>query len=118
MSISRNSLQRFLDVHNAAVESGDFAAIVRLFAPDGDLRYVGIDFGPFTGQEEISRSFRERPPQHKLVLNSVTADGDKATAVYARADKPAERAGTLVVTMAGGLIKRLTISVIDRPSDG
>jgi len=118
MSLSRDSLQRFLDVHNAAVESGDLAAIVRLFAPDGELRYVGIDFGPFAGHEAIARSFRERPPLHKLVLSSVSADGDKATAVYARADKPAERAGTLVVTMAGGLIQRLTISVINRPSDG
>ncbi|MCB9932906.1 MAG: nuclear transport factor 2 family protein [Planctomycetes bacterium] len=118
MSLSRDSLQRFLDVHNAAVETGDFAAIVRMFAPDGELRYVGIDFGPFAGHEAIARSFRERPPLHKLVLSSVTADGDKATAVYATADQPEQRAGTLVVTTGGNLTQRLTISVINRSTDG
>ena len=80
MSISRETLQRYLDVHNAAIDAGDFAALVQLFAPDGELHFVGIDFGPFAGRDAIAAAFRERPPINKLALTSVTADGNKATA--------------------------------------
>ena len=118
MSISRETLQRYLDVHNAAIDAGDFAALVQLFAPDGELHFVGIDFGPFAGRDAIAAAFRERPPINKLALTSVTADGNKATAVYATAENPGERAGTLVLTTEGELIRRLTISVIKRPTDG
>lgn len=118
MSISRETLQRYLDVHNAAIETGDFNSLVRLFTPNGELHFVGIDFGPFYGREEIAKAFRDRPPEHKLALSSVTADGNKATAVYATAEKPDEHVGTLVLTEEDEMIQRLTISAIKRPSDG
>lgn len=118
MSVTKETLQRYLDVHNAAIDTGDFGTLVQLFEPDGELIFVGIDFGPFEGHEAIAKAFRERPPVRKLSLNSVTADGNKATAIYATAEKPDERAGTLVLTTEGSLIRRLTISVIKRPTDG
>jgi hypothetical protein len=117
MSITRETLERYLKVHNAAIDTGDFKPIVGLFADDAELRFVGIDFGPFHGHDEIEQAFFQRPPQLKLVLSSVTVDGAKATAVYAAAVKPEVRAGTLVVTVAEGKIQRLTISVIKRPTD-
>ncbi|MCB9893696.1 MAG: nuclear transport factor 2 family protein [Planctomycetes bacterium] len=118
MSITQETLQLYLDVHNSAIDSGDFAPLIALFEPDGELHFVGIEFGPFVGHDAIAAAFRERPPVKKLALNSVTADGNKATAIYATAEKPDERAGTLVLTTEGPRIRRLTISVIKRPTDG
>lgn len=117
MSLTRETLELYLKVHNAAIDTGDFRPLVKLFSKDAELRFVGIDFGPFEGHEEIDRAFRERPPLHKLVLSSITADGDKGTAVYGVEAAPKVRAGTLVLTTKGELIQRLTISVIKRPSD-
>lgn len=117
MTTGEDTLQRYLDVHNASIETGDFTPLVRLFTPHGELHFVGIEFGPFHGHEGIAKAFRDRPPQHKLALSSVTADGNKATAVYSLAESPDERAGTLVLTLEEDRIRRLTISVIKRPGD-
>jgi hypothetical protein len=117
MSITRETLDRYLKVHNAAIDTGDFSPIVEMFSEEGELRFVGIDFGPFHGRTEIAKAFVERPPQLKLALSSITTDRDKATAVYSVATAPNVRAGTLVLTAREGRIERLTISVVKRPTD-
>jgi hypothetical protein len=117
MSVTRETLDRYLKVHNAAIDTGDFAPIVDMFSEDAELRFVGIDFGPFSGRAEIAKAFVARPPQLKLVLSSITTDRDKATAVYSVAAAPTVRAGTLVLTVRDGMIERLTISVVKRPTD-
>ena len=50
------------------------------------------------------------PPSDALVLLSVMAGGNKASAIYAWAKSPANKAGTLVMTESDGLIERLTIA--------
>jgi hypothetical protein len=117
MSLTDETLQRYLAVHNECVAAGDFRPLVALFTQEADLRFVGIEFGPFAGHEQITQAFRDRPPLHKLVLSSITVDRDKATAIYATAQAPDTRAGTLVMTTEGERIQRLTISVIKRASD-
>jgi hypothetical protein len=91
--------------------SGDFSAMLSLLAPDAELRFVGVDVGPFVGGEAIAQAFRDRPPTDKLQLIGVLGQGSKATAIYGWSAKRDVRAGTLVLTTADGRISRLTISV-------
>ena len=111
MTITRGTLENYLAVHNAGVVSGDFSDVVELFTDDGELRFVGVELGPYKGHNEIRQAFKDYPPSDTLILTSVTADGNKATAVYARSSEPDKRVGTLVLTGQDDRIQRLTISV-------
>jgi hypothetical protein len=111
MTITRRTLENYLAVHNAGVVSGDFSEVVKLFTVDGELRFVGVELGPYKGHQQIAQAFRDYPPSDTLILRSVAADGNKATAVYARSSEPDKRVGTLVLTGDGANIQRLTISV-------
>ncbi|MCA8910484.1 MAG: nuclear transport factor 2 family protein [Planctomycetes bacterium] len=111
MSVTRETLEHYLAVHNTAFENGDYAPVVELFHPEGELCFVGVELGPYRGREEIANAFREYPPSDQLVLSSIAADGNKATAIYSRASDPDKRVGTLVLTTEGELIQRLTIAV-------
>lgn len=111
MTITRGTLENYLAVHNSGVVSGDFSDVVKLFTDDGELRFVGVELGPYKGHGEITQAFKDYPPSDTLILSSVSADGNKATAVYARSSEPDKRVGTLVLTGEGGKIQRLTISV-------
>lgn len=103
-------IQTYFHDHNAGVKSGDFSAVVALFADEGEVRFVGIDYGPLNGRESIAGGFRDNPPTDTLVLLQVSADGNTAVAVYAWNSEPDVRAGTMVVTERGGKILELTIS--------
>ena len=111
MTITRGTLENYLAVHNAAVVSGDYSGVVELFTVDGELRFVGVELGPYKGHSEIAQAFKDYPPSDTLILSSVAADGNKATAVYARSSEPDKRVGTLVLTGENEKIQRLTISV-------
>lgn len=104
-------LQAYVISHNDGVRTGDYAAMLALFAPDAEMRFVDIPVGPFAGRDAIAAAFRERPPDDQLEMLSVIADGARATAVYGWKAATGVRAGTLILTAAGGLIRRLTISV-------
>lgn len=111
MTITRQTLETFLTVYNAGVASNDFSDVVKLFTPDGELRFVGVELGPYKGHVQLPQAFKDFPPSDTLILSSVTADGNKATAVYARNSEPDKRVGTLVLTCEADKIQRLTISV-------
>lgn len=114
MSITRKTLETFLTVYNECVKTGDYSRVVELFTEDGELRFVGVELGPYQGHREIALAFKDYPPSDTLVLTSVSADGNKATAVYTRSSEPDKRVGTLVLTGEGESIQRLTISVQQR----
>ena len=111
MSITRETLEHYLGVHNQSVHNGDFAPVVQLFTPDGELHFVGVELGPYRGHAEITQAFQDYPPSDALVLVSTAADGNKATGIYARSSDPEKWVGTLVLTAEGPLIQRLTIAV-------
>jgi steroid Delta-isomerase len=55
-------LEREVQAFNAGVRSGDWSALVELFADDAELEFVGIPVGPFRGREAIARRIgRSRP---------------------------------------------------------
>ncbi|MEZ5991171.1 MAG: nuclear transport factor 2 family protein [Planctomycetota bacterium] len=111
MSITRETLEHYLGVHNESVASGDFVPVTALFTPDGELHFVGVELGPYRGHAAIAQAFKDYPPSDALVLINIAADGNKATAIYSRASDPDKRVGTLVLTADGPLIQRLTIAV-------
>ena len=47
--VDHDFLARHVETFNAAVESGDFAPLVALFAEDARLEFVGVPAGPFEG---------------------------------------------------------------------
>lgn len=96
--------------HNDGVAGGDFGELMKLFAAGAELRFVGIEIGPFAGREAIAAAFKANPPNDSLVLLSVMAGGNKASAIYGWAKSPAKKAGTLVMTESGALIEKLTIA--------
>ncbi len=103
-------LETYVKCHNEGVTSGDFGELNKLFAANAELRFAGVEMGPFAGREKIAAAFKSNPPSDALVLLSVMEGGNKASAIYAWAKSPAKKAGALVITESGGLIEKLTIA--------
>jgi steroid Delta-isomerase len=61
-------LEREVQAFNAGVRSGDWSALVELFADDAELEFVGIPVGPFRGREAIGEAYRAQPPDDEIVL--------------------------------------------------
>jgi hypothetical protein len=103
-------LEAYVIRHNQGVANGDWAALLELFAAQAELRFVGVEVGPYVGRAQIGAAFKSGPPSDSIVLLQVMAGGNKASAIYGWAKSPAKKAGTLVMTQAGGLIEKLTIA--------
>ena len=61
---------------NEAVENGDFAPLVELFADDAELAFVGVPAGPFTGRDAIAAAYAAQPPDDRLDVLSVDQEAD------------------------------------------
>ncbi len=59
---------------NAGVRSGDWSAMLELFAPDAELVFEGAPVGPFTGRGAIAAAYAVRPPDDEIVLLAVRGD--------------------------------------------
>ena len=90
----RAFLERHVRTFNAAVESGDFAPLVELFAPDARLEFVGVPVGPFEGRDAIAAAYAAQPPTDTMTIldarssrtgRSSRASRGRATAVSGRA---------------------------------
>ena len=70
-------LGHHLETFNTAVRTGDFAALVELFANDAELSFEGVPAGPFHGRDAIAAAYAEQPPTDTMsVLDTrVTDDG-------------------------------------------
>jgi steroid Delta-isomerase len=95
-------LEREVQAFNAGVRSGDWSALVELFADDAELEFVGIPVGPFRGREAIGEAYRAQPPDDEIVL----LDGGPR---YAWSREPERAAGELHLEERDGAIARLRV---------
>ena len=70
-------LDRHLLTFNRAVESGDFAPLVELFAPDARLAFADVPIGPFDGRAAIAAAYEDQPPSDTMTIldREVAEDG-------------------------------------------
>ena len=105
---ARVFLARHERTFNEAVESGDFAPLVDLFAEDALLEFVGVPAGPFVGRDAIAAAYAAQPPDDALDVVSVEQESDGAFT-----ERFAWRrggSGTMRVTVADGRIARLVVA--------
>lgn len=106
------SARAFLAAHervfNDAVASGDYAPLVRLFADDAELAFVGVPAGPFVGREAIAAAYAAQPPDDALDVVSVEEEADGT--FVERFGWRRGGTGTMRVTLAGGKIARLVVA--------
>ena len=111
---SSRLLRDYIDGHNRGVRTGDFAALIELLHPNAQMRFRGIQVGPFIGRDAIARAFRTRPPDDELtVLRMRCEDSGLAVADYARKSNPAEIAGELRITIQSNRIIGIEVLVND-----
>jgi len=101
---------RYVALHNRGRRMGEWSSLVALFAPDAEMSFVGIPFGPLRSAQEIRDAFESHAPDDDLVLLSVTPGDGALVVVYAWSKEPAVAAGTLRFELAGSRIARLVVS--------
>lgn len=103
-------LQAHVRRFNDAVRSGDFAEMVRGFAPDAEMEFQGVPVGPFFGRDAIAEAYERRPPSDEVrLLGEPRMDGDTVESDYAWAAE-GRRAGRMIVTQKEGSIARLVVT--------
>jgi hypothetical protein len=98
----RSLLEREVAAFNDGVRTGDWSALVALFADDAELEFVGIPVGPFRGRDAIAEAYRTQPPDDEIVL----LDGGPR---YAWSQEPERPAGELELEERDGRIVRLRV---------
>ena len=103
-------LERHVATFNAAVESGDFAPLVALFAADARLEFAGVPVGPFEGRDAIAAAYAEQPPNDTITILSTTVapDGTIVEAFSWSADRGL-RSGEMRLLVDGEQIRRLVV---------
>jgi hypothetical protein len=104
-------LERHVRTFNAAVESGDFAPLVELFAPDARLEFVGVPVGPFDGREAIAAAYAAQPPTDTMTIldTAVEPDGTLVERFSWTSDGGAP-SGDMRLVVDGEQIRRLVVS--------
>jgi ketosteroid isomerase-like protein len=105
-----SSLDRYIDAHNAAVQSGDWSGFGEWFADDAELHFEGVPVGPFCGREAIRAAYESRPPDDEVEIRNVRAEGGRTIADYGWKADGGARAGELRVSWDGDLIRELVIT--------
>ena len=105
-----SSFDEYIEAHNAAVRSGEWAAFSRWFADDAEVRFEGVPVGPFRGRDEIRAAYESRPPDDEVEVRNVSNDGDRTVADYGWAADAGVRAGELRVAWDGDVISELVIT--------
>jgi ketosteroid isomerase-like protein len=104
------SLDRYIEVHNAAVRSGDWASFAEWFADDAEVRFEGAPVGPFRGRDEIRAAYEAQPPDDEVEVRNVREEGERTLADYGWQADRGVRAGELRITWDGDLISELVIT--------
>jgi ketosteroid isomerase-like protein len=104
------SLDRYIETHNAAVRSGDWAAFAEWFAENAVVRFEGVPVGPFRGRDEIRSAYEAQPPDDEVEVRNVREEGDRTLADYGWEADAGVRAGELRVTWDGDVISELVIT--------
>jgi cysteine desulfurase/selenocysteine lyase len=94
---------------NAGVRSQDFGEMVRHFANDARLEFVGIPVGPFEDREAIGQAYRDQPPDDEIDVLSVE-EPDGSTVVGRYAWRRDGATGTMTLSHRGGEITGLTVA--------
>jgi hypothetical protein len=103
-------LQEHVQRFNTGVRTGDWSSMLEGFEAAAEMEFRGIPVGPFNGKDEIEGAYREQPPDDELrVLEERERDG-RIEARYAWLAEPGVAAGEMLLTPAGGLIRRLVIT--------
>jgi steroid Delta-isomerase len=103
-------LHEHVDRFNAAVRTGDWAAMLDGFDDDAEMEFRGIPVGPFVGKDAIAIAYREQPPDDQLrVLEERERDG-RVEARYAWLREPDVPAGEMIITPGGGKIEKLVVT--------
>ena len=107
----RAFLERHVRTFNAAVESGEFAPLVDLFAPDARLEFVGVPVGPFEGREAIAAAYAAQPPTDTMTIldTDVEPDGTVVES-FSWSSDGGERSGDMRLVVDGEQIRRLVVS--------
>ena len=103
-------LAEHVERFNRGVRSGDFSAMVELFADDAALEFEGVPVGPFHGREAIAAAYRERPPDDEIEVLEASEDGDEVISHYAWTRDEGRSAGELRLTRDGDRIARLVVT--------
>lgn len=104
--LMREHIARF----NEAVEGGDWAPMLELFADDAELEFRGVSVGPFSGRDAIAAAYAEQPPDDKVCVLQEREREGRAEARYAWLAQPAVAAGEMLLTPSGGRIGRLVVT--------
>lgn len=108
---NRSFLERHVEAFNAAVESGDFAPLVALFADDATLEFAGVPIGPFVGRDAIAAAYAAHPPTDTMsVLGVRTHEDGTVVEEFSWSADGGERSGEMHLTVVGGRIRRLVVS--------
>ena len=104
-------LARHVETFNAAVSSGDFGALVALFADDAVLEFAGVPFGPFEGRDAIAAAYAAQPPTDTMTVLSVES-GDDGTVVeeFSWTADGGARSGEMRILVDDGRIRRLVVA--------
>lgn len=95
---------------NEAVRSGDFGAVLAVFAPDAEMAFVGVPVGPFVGRDAIAAAYAQQPPDDEVVLlGELRVDGETEESNYAWASE-GTRAGRMILTARDDEIARLVVT--------
>ena len=108
-------LAEHVERFNTGVRSGDFAAMVELFADDATLEFERVPVGPFHGREAIAAAYREQPPDDEIEVLEASEDGDEVISRYAWSRDERRAAGDLRLTRDGNRIARLVVT-FDAPA--
>jgi steroid Delta-isomerase len=104
-------LERHVRTFNAAVESGDFAPLVELFAPDARLEFVGVPVGPFDGREAIAAAYAAQPPTDTMTILDTAAEPDGTLVErFSWTSDGGAPSGVMRLVVDGEQIRRLVVS--------
>lgn len=107
-------LDRYVELHNRGVRTGDFSGVPALFAPDGVMQFEGSALGALSGRDAVAAAFDSDPPRDDLVLLERVPSGGSAEAVYGWAARPHIAAGRLRLEERQGLITELAVIPVAR----
>ena len=112
MSWASDFAREYTAAFNDSVTRGDFGALLARFADDASIRFENVPGAgvlEFTGRAAYTSAYEHRPPDDYIdVAGPVSEDGAAVVIpfVWRRDQAP----GTLRITVAGGVIRRMVVT--------
>ena len=103
-------LRDHVESFNAGVRTGDWGPMLERFDEAAEMEFRGIPVGPFQGKAAIEEAYRTQPPDDELRLLEQRERDGRIEARYAWSAEPDVAAGEMLLTPAGGLIRKLVVT--------